>query len=82
MLVDNHPLKTADALQLVAAFTWCAGQTQDGSSFAWIEGCVMPRGSKALPSCRKDVAMGASLFFSVRLPTTYLPGYAGLRWPS
>jgi hypothetical protein len=24
MLVDNHPLKTADALQLVAAFTWCA----------------------------------------------------------
>jgi hypothetical protein len=28
-----------------------------------------------------DVAMGASHFFSARLPTTYLPGYAGLRWP-
>ncbi len=24
-----HPLKAADALQLAAAFVWCAGQTQD-----------------------------------------------------
>lgn len=27
--LDTHPLKAADALQLAAAFVWCAGQTQD-----------------------------------------------------
>ena len=34
--LDAHPLKAADALQLAAAHTWCAGQTQ-GREFVCLD---------------------------------------------
>jgi predicted nucleic acid-binding protein len=36
VLVDNHPLRAADALQLAAAFAWCAGQTR-GREFVCLD---------------------------------------------
>ena len=35
-LLDAHPLKAADALQLAAAYTWCDGQTQ-GRGFVCLD---------------------------------------------
>lgn len=34
--LDSHPLKAADALQLAAAHTWCAGRTQ-GRGFVCLD---------------------------------------------